>query len=67
MDMIQQGVCSLCRGPVGVPRLWAGTVPPEPTCGKCGAKAVKKAWSVLEMEPAKKCQTPIIVQPPAAT
>ena len=33
------GTCSKCNGPVQVPELWGGTVPPVPTCAHCGATA----------------------------
>lgn len=33
------GTCSKCNGPVQVPDLWSGTVPPVPTCAHCGATA----------------------------
>ncbi len=29
------GMCSLCGGQVTVPQLWAGTLPPVPTCQRC--------------------------------
>lgn len=31
------GTCSICGGPVTVPDLWGGVVPPIPTCSQCGA------------------------------
>lgn len=31
------GTCSLCKGPVQLPKTWMGILPPVPTCGKCGA------------------------------
>jgi hypothetical protein len=31
------GRCSICGGHVVVPNLWAGSVPPVPTCEICGA------------------------------
>lgn len=33
------GTCSKCNGPVQVPDLWGGAVPPVPTCTHCGATA----------------------------
>lgn len=33
------GTCSLCGGPVTVPSVWMGVVPPTPTCSSCGATA----------------------------
>lgn len=44
------GTCSKCRGPVGVPDVWLGTVPPVPTCGSCGAKQKSPYGPVIEME-----------------
>ena len=31
------GKCSICGGPVSVPEIWHGVVPPTPTCERCGA------------------------------
>ncbi len=31
------GTCSICGGPVKVPNLWMGVIPPTPTCANCGA------------------------------
>ncbi|BAU39969.1 hypothetical protein [Ralstonia phage RSP15] len=31
------GRCSKCNGPVAVPQIWGGVVPPIPTCTCCGA------------------------------
>lgn len=33
------GTCSICGGAVCTPSLWAGIVPPEPSCSRCGAVA----------------------------
>ncbi len=35
------GTCSLCGGPVQIPQMWGGLVPPDPTCAKCGAVAAR--------------------------
>lgn len=44
------GTCSLCRGPVTVPTVWAGIIPPTPTCARCGATKKPAYGPVLEME-----------------
>lgn len=31
------GTCGRCGGPVTVPSVWMGLLPPTPTCQKCGA------------------------------
>ena len=33
------GTCGRCGGPVQVPELWGGTVPPVPACMSCGSTA----------------------------
>lgn len=33
------GTCSLCGGEVCTPDVWAGIMPPTPTCNRCGAVA----------------------------
>jgi hypothetical protein len=49
------GTCSLCGGRVTVPTVWMGIVPPDPTCGSCGA--VKASHGpVIEMQPARRQQ-----------
>lgn len=47
------GTCSCCGGPVTVPTIWHGVVPPVPTCEQCGATA-RASGPVIPMEPAKK-------------
>lgn len=44
------GTCSRCHGPVGVPMAWWGTVPPQPTCQKCGAVAAGGYGPVIPMD-----------------
>lgn len=48
------GTCSLCGGPVQVPTVWMGVVPPVPTCGSCGA--TKGHGPVIDMVPAQRQQ-----------
>ena len=47
------GICSLCGGQVQVPEMWAGSIPPVPTCIVCAA--VKKpdttTLNVIQMQP----------------
>jgi hypothetical protein len=45
------GRCSCCGGNVVVPVMWAGLVPPTPTCVKCGAKARQTYLPVIETVP----------------
>jgi hypothetical protein len=46
------GTCSICGGPVSVPRVWFGVVPPTPKCESCGA--VKRDHGpVIDMKPKK--------------
>ncbi len=49
MDRIL-GTCSRCGGPVTVPAVWNGTIPPTPTCGRCGAVAVSGHGPRIETE-----------------
>lgn len=44
------GTCSNCNGPVQVPDLWGGTVPPVPTCAHCGATAKDPYGPTIPME-----------------
>lgn len=46
------GTCGKCGGPVQVPELWSGTVPPVPTCSSCGARVKDAYGPVLPMETA---------------
>lgn len=48
------GTCSCCGGPVQVPTLWGGIIPPTPTCGHCGAMKADKYGQVIPMTPAWK-------------
>lgn len=45
------GTCSRCGGPVMVPSVWMGVVPPVPTCARCGATAKQSFGKTIEMEP----------------
>lgn len=45
------GTCSLCGGPVQIPRNWMGVSEPEPSCGKCGASKAQPNGPVIEMRP----------------
>ena len=46
------GTCSICGGPVKCPDMWAGVIPPVPTCANCGATA-NQHGSVIPMSPKK--------------
>lgn len=46
------GTCSLCQGPVAVPRLWYGIYPPIPHCLSCGAIVKNPHYGpVIDMKP----------------
>ena len=44
------GTCSHCGGPVQVPELWGGRIPPTPTCIRCGAEAKAPYGQVIQTE-----------------
>jgi excisionase family DNA binding protein len=50
-DKITIGACSICSGPVSVPAVWHGIIPPRPTCEWCGAIKVDDCGPVLPMIP----------------
>lgn len=47
------GTCSICNGAVQVPELWGSTIPPVPTCAKCGATRSTPHGQVIDMTPSK--------------
>lgn len=47
------GTCSICGGPVRVPAVWMGIIPPEPTCASCGAVKADHG-PVIQMKPRQK-------------
>lgn len=44
------GTCGNCGGRVTVPESWYATIPPTPTCVRCGAAAKMTHGPVLPME-----------------
>jgi hypothetical protein len=48
------GTCGNCGGPVMVPEIWSGTMPPTPACATCGARAKASHGPTIPMEPAPK-------------
>lgn len=44
------GTCSLCGGPVTVPDVWGGILPPVPCCQSCGAVRKQPHGPVIDME-----------------
>lgn len=44
------GTCGNCGGPVQVPELWGGSVPPIPTCAHCGATAKNPYGPTIPMQ-----------------
>lgn len=51
-DKVVLGTCSLCGGPVSVPAVWHGIVPPKPRCEQCGAVKADEYGEVIKMRPA---------------
>ena len=47
------GTCGNCGGPVMVPDLWGGIIPPTPTCANCNSTAKAGFGEVLPMEKPK--------------
>lgn len=45
------GTCSICRGPVQVPLIWHGVIPPVPACGSCGATKGEDHGPTIQMVP----------------
>ena len=43
------GTCSLCGGPVQIPQMWGGSVPPVPTCARCGSIVARAYGPVIPM------------------
>lgn len=48
------GTCSQCGGPVVIPGVWLGVIPPVPQCRNCGATAKPAYGKVIETEPIKR-------------
>ena len=44
------GTCGKCGGPVQVPTMWGGSVPPQPKCAHCGAVPAAAYGPVLPMQ-----------------
>jgi len=57
------GTCGNCGGPVTVPAVWHGTVPPVPTCRNCRAVAKQDHGPVMPMEPSPKATYRFKVEP----
>lgn len=49
-ESVTVGTCSLCGGPVQVPKHCLSVVPPTPTCAKCGARPKQDHGPIIEME-----------------
>lgn len=49
-DRLTVGSCSICGGDVTVPKVYMSTIPPTPTCSKCGAVA-RSLLPVIDMVP----------------
>lgn len=47
------GTCSICQGPVTVPDFWGGSVPPVPSCARCGATTKQPYGPVIPMVPSE--------------
>lgn len=48
--MTTVGTCGKCSGPVQIPTIWMGVVPPVPTCSRCGATAATPYGPVIPMK-----------------
>ncbi len=44
------GTCSKCKGPVVIPGIWMGIIPPVPTCRACGATAKNNHGPIIPTE-----------------
>ena len=51
------GTCSLCGGPVGIPKIYFSTIPPTPTCLICKAFKKENYGPVIDMVEPIKCDT----------
>jgi len=46
------GTCSICGGPVTIPKFWNSQIPPVPSCNNCGATKKQPHYGAkIEMEP----------------
>lgn len=45
------GTCSICGGPVTLPSVWLGIIPPTPTCASCGAIPAEPHGPLIPMRP----------------
>lgn len=52
------GTCGNCGGPVQVPVVWWGTVPPTPRCGHCGAEPAQGFGPVMPMKSPREAGRP---------
>lgn len=57
------GTCGLCGGPVTLPRVWHGVIPPAAACSDCGAYVKKDYGPVLPMSPPAQWTTEIKIDP----
>jgi hypothetical protein len=44
------GTCSNCGGPITIPTVWHGTVPPIKICENCGAIALEDHGPVMPVK-----------------
>lgn len=44
------GTCGACGGPVTVPSVWMGVIPPVPTCERCGRQAANGYGPKIPMQ-----------------
>lgn len=52
-NVFRIGTCGICGGPVSIPSVWFGTVPPDAACERCGARPKNQYGPVLPMEDAR--------------
>lgn len=51
------GTCGICGGPVSIPAIWFGVVPPDASCERCGAVPKNQYGPVLPMESRRQTET----------
>ena len=56
------GTCSICGGQVTIPTVWAGIIPPTPSCLSCGALG-RSFGPVIPMHKPNDSDNPNIFKP----
>lgn len=50
MSLSIVGTCSKCNGPVVIPEVWMGIIPPTPKCQRCGATKKEVYGPIIDMK-----------------